>query len=53
MLRDAAIKSQDMIVLDDMGLDVFDYDSVRRYRIRMKTCRPGHVWEELEDNEFL
>jgi len=53
MLRDAAIKSQDMAVLEEMGLDVFDYDSVKRYRIRMKTYRPGHVWEELEDVEFL
>lgn len=53
MIRDAAIKSQDMTVLEEMGLDVFDYDSVKRYRIRMKTYRPGHVWEELEDVEFL
>ena len=53
MMRDAAVKTQDMVVLEDMGLDVFDYDSVKRYRIRMKTYRPGHVWEELEDAEFL
>ena len=42
-----------MIVLEDMELDAFDYDSVKRYRIRMKTYRPGHVWEELDDIEFL
>ncbi len=53
MTRDASIKTQDMLVLENMGLDVIDYDSVRRYRIRMKTYRPGHVWEELEDAEFL
>ena len=53
MLRDATIKTQDMAVLEDMELDAFDYDSVKRYRIRMKTYRPGHVWEELEDVEFL
>ena len=53
MMRDASVKTQDMVVLEDMGLDVFDYDSVRRYRIRMKNYRPGHVWEELEDAEFL
>ena len=53
MMRDAAVKTQDMTVLEDMGLDVFDYDSVKRYRIRMKTYRPGHVWEELEDVDFL
>jgi len=53
MMRDATIKTQDMLVLEDMGLDVFDYDSVKRYRIRMRSYRPGHVWEELEDEEFL
>ena len=53
MMRDAAIKTQDMLVLENMELDAFDYDSVKRYRIRMKTYHPGHVWEELEDVEFL
>ena len=53
MMRDAEIKTQDMVVLEGMGLDVFDYDSVKRYRIRMKNYRPGHVWEELENIEFL
>ena len=53
MMRDAAIKTQDMLVLENMELDAFDYDSVKRYRIRMKTYRPGHDWEELEDSEFL
>ena len=53
MLRDASVKTQDMIVLDKMGLDVFDYESVRRYRIRMKNYRPGHVWEDLSDEDFL
>lgn len=53
MLRDAAIKTQDMLVLENMALDVLDYDSIHRYRIRMKNYRQGHVWEELEDEEFL
>ncbi len=53
MLRDAAQKSQDLTVLDHFALDAIDYDSVRRYRIRMKSYRPGHVWEELEDTAFL
>ena len=53
MLRDAAVKSQDMQVLQELSLDVFDYECIKRYRQRMKTYRPGHVWEELDDNEFL
>ena len=53
MLRDAASRSQDMLVLENMGMDIFDYDSIRSYRIRMRHSRPGHVWEDLEDDDFL
>lgn len=53
MQRDAAMKTQDMNVLENMGVDVFDYECVRRFRLRMKNYRPGHVWEKLEDSEFL
>lgn len=53
MLRDAAVKTQDMLVLKEMRLNVLDYDSLHRYRNRMKNYRPGHVWEELDDDEFL
>ena len=53
MLRDAAVRTQDMKVMEDMPLDVLDKDSVRRYRLRMKNFRPGHVWEELDDDAFL
>ena len=30
MTRDASVKTQDMLVLEDMGLEVFDYDSLHR-----------------------
>ncbi len=53
MMRDAEIGTQDTVVLENMGLDVFDYDSVKRYRTRMKKYRPGHVLEEFDDIEFL
>ena len=53
MICDNGEKTQDMLVLDDMSLNVFDYESLRHYRNRMKVNRPGHVWEMLEDIEFL
>ena len=53
MLRDAAVKTQDMTVLENISGSVFDTESVRRYRLRMRNYRPGHVWEKLDDNEFL
>ena len=53
MLRDASPKTQDMLVLGNMNLDVFDKDTIKRYRIRIQGIRPGHVWEALEDVDFL
>ena len=53
MMRDAARQSQDMLVLEKTDMSALDKESVRRYRIRMQNSRPGHVWEALEDEEFL
>ncbi len=53
MQRDADYRTQDMRLLGDKGIDVFDYESVRSYRMRMSCVRPGHIWGELEDREFL
>lgn len=53
MLRDAAVQTPDRKVLDKMEWSVLDTESIRRYRTRMKNLRPGHVWEDLEDEEFL
>ena len=53
MLRDASSKTQDMLILGNMDLAVFDKESIKRYRRRMQGIRPGHVWESLEDEDFL
>lgn len=53
MVRDASVKTQDMLVLGEMDLAVFNQESVRSYRQRMGIARPGHVWEALEDEDFL
>lgn len=53
MIRDASIKTQDMQVLENFGIDVINYASVRSYRERIKINRPGHILENLSDNEFL
>ncbi len=53
MVRDASVKTQDMLVLDEMDMAVFNKESVRSYRQRMRLSRPGHVWEALEDEDFL
>ncbi|MDR2571723.1 MAG: putative DNA binding domain-containing protein [Oscillospiraceae bacterium] len=53
MMRDQSSTSQDMRVLEQLDLDAFDYDSVRRYRIELDNTRSNHVWRELEATEFL
>ena len=53
MLRDAAVRTPDMTVLSETALDVIDLDTLRRYRTRMQSCRPGHVWEGDSDTDFL
>ena len=53
MLRDASAQTNDLTVLEGMNEDVFNYDTVHSYRMRMKYARPGHVWESLEDSAFL
>ena len=53
MVRDASVKTQDMLILEEMDMSVFNKESVRSYRQRMRLSRPGHVWEALEDEDFL
>lgn len=53
MVRDAAVKTQDMLLLAGMNLDVINRESLHGYRQRMKYSRPGHVWEQLDDETFL
>ena len=53
MYRDASVKTQDMLVLQEMNLDVINAESLRAYRQRMRLSRPGHVWDTLDDEQFL
>ncbi len=41
-------------VLNEMDMSVFNKESIpSHYRQRMRLYRPGHVWEALEDEDFL
>jgi predicted HTH transcriptional regulator len=53
MMRDKSDISQDQKIIENKGLDVFDYESLKRYRNRLAAIRPGHVWESLDDVDFL
>ncbi|MDR1206276.1 MAG: putative DNA binding domain-containing protein [Peptococcaceae bacterium] len=53
MLRDQTDATQDLRVLEQLGLDAIDCETVRRYRNRIENIRPNHVWENLDDVTFL
>ena len=53
MLRDAAYATQDMQKLEQYDVSVLDFESVRKYRERVHESHPNHVWETLDDEEFL
>ena len=53
MLRDSANETQDMLVLEEMSFSVFDYSTVKGYRNVMRNTRPNHVWDDLDDDDFL
>ena len=53
MIRDSANETQDMVVLEKTPFSAFDYDTVKGYRNVMRATRPNHVWENLDDDEFL
>jgi predicted HTH transcriptional regulator len=53
MFRDNGHKTQDMLVVEKKDCNAIDIESLDRYRNRMKATRPGHVWIDLKDNEFM
>lgn len=53
MVRDSYDGALDRDVLDDIGLDALDTDSVRRYRNEFSSNRLKHPWIGLADEEFL
>ena len=53
MLRDQADDTIDMSVLDQVGLDVLNMDSVHGYRNNFASLKDSHPFVRLGDKEFL
>lgn len=53
MVRDSFDGAIDRDILDEIGLDALNDDSVRSYRNEFSSLRPQHPWNDLLDNEFL
>lgn len=52
MYRDASDRSQDLRVMKNMDLSVFDMDTVHRYRNRFRQFHNAHIWND-DDEVFL
>lgn len=53
MFRDATVASTDTKILTEMDESVFCNDSVNAYRNRFRSLHVNHVWDSLDDTDFL
>ena len=53
MFRDATVASTDTKILTEMDESVFCKDSVNAYRNRFHSLHVNHVWDSLDDTDFL
>ena len=53
MLRDASDSGNDGGILDGYTLEDIDYDTLKSYRIEYELRNPEHVWNGLDNTEFL
>ena len=53
MLRDAADSTMDNKIIDHLPLSAIDTESLHSYRNRYRAWKPGHVWENDTDEDFL
>lgn len=53
MLRDAGDTGNDGLLLDHYTMDDIDIPTLDSYRVMFRTMNPEHVWNGLENNDFL
>ena len=53
MQRSSSILTGDMVLFPDLNREALKEESINKFRRRMENCCPGHVWEELDNDDFL
>lgn len=53
MIRDANDTGNDGVLIEGYGMEDIDKPTLLAYRNRFNTLNPDHVWNELDDQEFL
>lgn len=53
MLRDQSDTTSDCTIAEDVDWQELDKDSIYRFRTRFRNLKPDHIWNTLNDVEFL
>jgi len=53
MFADQQDTSYDMNTVEEMGLEAFNLDTIKGYRIRFESLSQTHPWNKLPNDEFL
>ena len=53
MQKASSVLTGDMVLFPDLGLEAVNEESLNKFRRRMENCCPGHVWEDLNNADFL
>lgn len=53
MLRDQSDITSDCTIAENVDWHELDKDSIYRFRMRFRNLKPDHVWNTLDDIEFL
>ena len=53
MIRDASDESNDSRIIEYYKIDDLDKNTLKQYRNRFASRNPDHIWNSLEDEEFL
>lgn len=53
MIRDASDESNDSRIIEYYGIEDLDKNTLKQYRNRFASRNPDHIWNGLEDEEFL
>jgi len=53
MIRDANDEGNDGLMMRHYGMEDIDEDSLRQYRTEFRTANQDHVWNKVDDKQFL
>ena len=53
MIRDKNPDGNDNLILEGFTMEDIDAETLKHYRQRFQVRNPEHIWNELDDRDFL